>query len=81
MNENLLPIHPEIPHTKNVFANLHLTISTPEVSFKLKDLKIKLSHELEKEIISLNKAQLEVNKVECTVYTNVHAIKISPITI
>ena len=29
-----------------------------------KDLKIKLSHELEKEIISLNKAQLEVNKVE-----------------
>lgn len=29
-----------------------------------KDLKLKLSHELEKEIISLNKAQLEVNKVE-----------------
>jgi len=29
-----------------------------------KDLKIKLSHELEKEIISLNKAQLEVNAVE-----------------
>jgi hypothetical protein len=29
-----------------------------------KDLKTKLSHELEKEIISLNKAQLEVNKVE-----------------
>tara|TARA_R110000796_G_C14371252_1_gene414037 strand:- start:271 stop:645 length:375 start_codon:yes stop_codon:yes gene_type:complete len=29
-----------------------------------KDLKIKLSHELEKEIITLNKAQLEVNKVE-----------------
>ena len=29
-----------------------------------KDLKIKLSHELEKKIISLNKAQLEVNKVE-----------------
>ena len=29
-----------------------------------KDLKVKLSHELEKEIISLNKAQLEVNKVE-----------------
>ena len=29
-----------------------------------KDLKIKLSHELEKEIISLNKAQFEVNKVE-----------------
>ena len=29
-----------------------------------KDLKIKLSHELEKEIISLNRAQLEVNKVE-----------------
>ena len=31
-----------------------------------KDLKTKLSHELEKEIISLNKAQLEVNKVEAT---------------
>ena len=29
-----------------------------------KDLKTKLSHELEKEIISLNRAQLEVNKVE-----------------
>ena len=29
-----------------------------------KDLKIKLSHEIEKEIISLNRAQLEVNKVE-----------------
>lgn len=29
-----------------------------------KDLKTKLSHELEREIISLNKAQLEVNKVE-----------------
>jgi len=29
-----------------------------------KDLKTKLSYELEKEIISLNKAQLEVNKVE-----------------
>ena len=29
-----------------------------------KDLKLKLSHELEKEIISLNKAQIEVNKVE-----------------
>ena len=29
-----------------------------------KDLKVKLSHELEKEIISLNKAQLEVNAVE-----------------
>jgi hypothetical protein len=29
-----------------------------------KDLKTKLSHQLEKEIISLNKAQLEVNKVE-----------------
>jgi hypothetical protein len=29
-----------------------------------KDLKTKLSHELEKEIILLNKAQLEVNKVE-----------------
>ena len=29
-----------------------------------KDLKIKLSHELEKEIILLNKAQLEVNAVE-----------------
>ena len=28
------------------------------------DLKTKLSHELEKEIISLNRAQLEVNKVE-----------------
>ena len=31
-----------------------------------KDLKTKLSHELEKEIISLNKAQLEVNKVEAS---------------
>ena len=31
-----------------------------------KDLKTKLSHELEKEIISLNRAQLEVNKVEAT---------------
>ena len=29
-----------------------------------KDLKIKLSHQIEKEIISLNKAQLEVNKIE-----------------
>ena len=29
-----------------------------------KDLKIKLSHEIEKEIISLNRTQLEVNKVE-----------------
>ena len=29
-----------------------------------KDLKTKLSHELEKEVISLNRAQLEVNKVE-----------------
>jgi hypothetical protein len=29
-----------------------------------KDLKIKLSHEIEKEIISLNRSQLEVNKVE-----------------
>ena len=35
-----------------------------------KDLKIKLSHELEKEIISLNKAQLEVNKVEAK-HTNI----------
>jgi hypothetical protein len=29
-----------------------------------KDLKLKLSHELEKEIISLNRAQIELNKVE-----------------
>ena len=29
-----------------------------------KDLKLKLSHELEKEIISLNKAQIELNAVE-----------------
>jgi len=29
-----------------------------------KDLQIKLSHEIEKEIISLNRSQLEVNKVE-----------------
>ena len=29
-----------------------------------KDLKLKLSHELEKEIVSLNRAQLELNKVE-----------------
>ncbi len=29
-----------------------------------KDLKLKLSHELEKEIVSLNKAQIELNKVE-----------------
>jgi len=35
-----------------------------------KDLKTKLSHELEKEIISLNKAQLEVNKVEAK-HTNI----------
>ena len=35
-----------------------------------KDLKIKLSHELEKEIILLNKAQLEVNKVEAK-HTNI----------
>ena len=28
-----------------------------------KDLKLKLSHELEKEIISLNKAQIELNAV------------------
>ena len=35
-----------------------------------KDLKVKLSHELEKEIISLNKAQLEVNKVEAK-HTNI----------
>jgi hypothetical protein len=29
-----------------------------------KDLKLKLSHELEKEIVSLNRAQIELNKVE-----------------
>lgn len=29
-----------------------------------KDLKLKLSHELEKEIVSLNKAQIELNAVE-----------------
>ena len=29
-----------------------------------KDLKLKLSHELEKEIVSLNKLQIELNKVE-----------------
>ena len=29
-----------------------------------KDLKFKLSHELEKEIVSLNRAQIELNKVE-----------------
>ena len=28
-----------------------------------KDLKLKLSHELEKEIVSLNRAQIELNKV------------------
>jgi hypothetical protein len=31
-----------------------------------KDLKLKLSHELEKEIISLNRAQIELNKVEAS---------------
>jgi len=31
-----------------------------------KDLKLKLSHELEKEIISLNKAQIELNAVEAS---------------
>jgi len=29
-----------------------------------KDLKLKLAHELEKEIVSLNRAQIELNKVE-----------------
>jgi len=31
-----------------------------------KDLKLKLSHELEKEIVSLNRAQIELNKVEAS---------------
>lgn len=31
-----------------------------------KDLKLKLSHELEKEIISLNRAQIELNAVEAS---------------
>ena len=31
-----------------------------------KDLKVKLAHELEKEIISLNRTQIELNKVEAS---------------
>ena len=31
-----------------------------------KDLKVKLSHELEKEIVSLNRTQIELNKVEAS---------------
>ncbi len=31
-----------------------------------KDLKLKLSHELEKEIVYLNRAQIELNKVEAS---------------
>lgn len=31
-----------------------------------KDLKLKLSHELEKEIVSLNRAQIELNAVEAS---------------
>jgi len=31
-----------------------------------KDLKLKLAHELEKEIVSLNRAQIELNKVEAS---------------